>query len=363
MERNMKNRPRGAVRGGVIGLALVFALAACSAGSSGSSSPSASAAAPGGSTGASEAASATPAPATLKVGVSAEIFAFSPLYVAKEKGFWKDENLDVELTFFNSGTEAQQALLGGAIDVGAGGYTEPMTLTGQGTPTGIIAATQSGLPYKLVARPEIKSLDQIVGKTLGVSKVGSLSDQITHIALTKAGIDPSKVKIQQAGGSSSRMAAIQSGAIDGTILSSPDDQLAIKAGMTMLLDVGKELPGFAYEVVYAKKSNIEAKHDVYLRFMKGLIRGAQYVTDPANEEEVLKIASDTINQPVDDLKVSYDDTIQDFPKDSAADANGIQQALDGTKQFGELTGAKDLTVDDIFYPELQKEAASALGVK
>jgi NitT/TauT family transport system substrate-binding protein len=346
-----------------LALALMFVLAACSSGtgSSSSATQSASQAAPSGSAAAT--ASGTPAPASLKVGVSDAIFAFSPLYVAKEKGFWKDLNLDVELSFFNSGTESQQALLGDAIDIGAGGYTEPVTLSAQGVPTVIFGATQSGLPYQLMTQKDITDVSQLPGKILGVSKVGSLSDQITRIILNKVGIDPSQVKIQQAGGSSARLAALQAKAIDGTILSSPANALAVKDGYNKLVDASTLLPGFAYEVVYAKKSFIDANQDVMDRFMKGLITAAQFVTDPANKDEAIQITNKTTNEKVEDLELSYDDTIKDFPKTSAAELDGIAQALDGTVKFGGVSGADKLKAEDLFYGDLQKQAAKELGLE
>ncbi len=357
----MRNRSRGAWRAPIVGVAMLFALAACSSGASSSPSATVAASAPAGST--APTATATPAPASLKVGISDAIFAFSPLYIAKEKGYWKDENLDVELSFFNSGTESQQALLSDAIDIGGGGYTEPVTLSAQNTPTVIFGATQSGLPYQLMTQKDITDVSQLPGKTLGVSKVGSLSDQITHIILNKVGVDASKVKIQQAGGASARLAALQAGAIDGAILSSPANALAIKAGFNKLVDASTLLPGFAYEVVYAKKSFIEANQDVMLRFMKGLIRAAQFVTDPANREEALQITANTTNEKIEDLELAYDDTIKDFPKTSAADLEGVQEALDGTKQFGGLEGADKLKAEDLFYPDVQQKVVEALGLK
>lgn len=357
----MKFRSPGGMRAPIVGVAMLFALAACSSGTGSSPSATTAGSEPAGSSAAS--ASATPAPASLKVGISDAIFAFSPLYIAKEKGYWKDENLDVELSFFNSGTESQQALLSDAIDIGGGGYTEPVTLSAQKTPTVIFGATQSGLPYQLMTQKEITDVSQLPGKTLGVSKVGSLSDQITHIILNKVGVDASKVKIQQAGGASARLAALQAGAIDGAILSSPANALAIKAGFNNLVDASKLLPGFAYEVVYAKKSFIEANQDVMLRFMKGLIRAAQFVTDPANKDEALQITASTTNEKLEDLQLAYDDTIKDFPKTSAADLEGVSEALDGTKQFGGLEGADALKAEDLFYPDVQQKAAEALGLK
>ena len=345
----------GLRRTSVIGFTLAFALAACSSGSgSSSSAPAASG---------SAATTAQPARAKIVVGISAPVLAFAPLYVAKEKGFWEAENLDVELTSFKSGTENQQALLGDAIDIGAGGYTEPITLTSQGAATVVFASSEDGLPHKLVATKDITDVSQLVGKTLGVSKIGSLSDQITRIALTKAGIDTDKVKFQQAGDAPSRLAALEAGAIDGTILSSPSDELAVKAGFSMLIDVAKQLPGFAYELLYAKKTTIESKQDAFLRFMKGYIRGAQYVTDAANREEVLAITAEATGQKAEDFEITYDQHINEIPPTGQPNLGGIEQALDGTKRFGGLEGADKLTADELFYPDLQQAAAQALGLK
>ncbi len=343
---------------GVIGLVLTFALAACSGGTDSSNSAQASVAASG-----SAATSAQPARAKIVVGISAPVLAFAPLYVAKQKDYWEAENLDVELTSFKSGTENQQALLGDAIDIGAGGYTEPITLTSQGAPTVVFASSEEGLPHKLVASKDITDVSQLVGKTLGVSKIGSLSDQITRIALTKAGVDVDKIKFQQAGDAPSRLAALEAGAIDGTILSSPSDELAVKAGFSMLIDVAKQLPGFAYELLYAKKATIESKQDVFLRFMKGYIQGAQYVTDAANREDVLAITAQATGQKAEDFEITYDQHISEIPPTGAPSLKGIEQALDGTKQFGGLEGADTLTAEELYYPDLQKQAAEALGLK
>jgi NitT/TauT family transport system substrate-binding protein len=341
-----------------VAIALLFAMTACSSGTSSSSAASPAPAASG-----SAEASAQPARGKIVVGVSAAVLAFAPLYIAQEKGYWEAENLDVELISFNSGTESQQALLGDAIDIGAGGYTEPINLTSQGAPTVIFASAQEGLAYKLMTRSDITDLSQVEGKTLGVSKAGSLSDQVTHIALNKKGLDPTKVKYQACGGAASCLAALEAGAVDGTILSSPTDELAIKAGFNPLIDVAKELPGFAYEVLYAKRAAIEAKHDLFLRFMTGYIKATQYVTDPANKDEVLKITSQAMNRKVADLEITYDEHIADFPRTGVPGLEGIQKALDGTKQFGDVSGADKLAASDLHYPDLQQEAAASLGVK
>jgi NitT/TauT family transport system substrate-binding protein len=350
-------RPRIAARGGIVLIALMFILAACS--SNTGSSPSATTAATAGGSESTAPSSAPPEKATVTIGFSQPIFSFTPLYVGVAKNMWADENLEVKTTVFNSGTDNQQALLGDVITLGAGGYTEPINLTAQGVPTVIFATIQGALPYRLMVKPEITDLHPLDGKPLAVSKIGSLSDQVTRIALNKMGFDPDKVKYQQAGGSPSRLAALQAGAIDGTLLDSPSYQLAQKAGFKILLNVAEELKGFPYEVLYAKKETIEANKDVFTRFMRGYAKAAAYATDPANEDEVLKIVADATGQKAEDLKFAYDDTIKDFPKDGSINKDGLTAALEGTQKFADVQGSDKITVDDLYYDDLIKAAAGS----
>jgi NitT/TauT family transport system substrate-binding protein len=352
-------RSSRAGRGLVLALSTSLLLAACSSGAGSSSSAAASASGgAAGSTGAS--ATATPAPqASLSVGLSQPNFALSPLYVADAKGFWKGENLDVTLTIFNSGTENQQALLGDAITFGAGGYTEPINLSAQGAPTVIFGFIQGALPYRLMTKSSITETGQLPGKILAISKVGSLTDQLTRIVLKQAGIDPSKITYQQAGGSSSRLAALQSGAVDGALLDSPSYELAQDAGMNTLVNLAEELPSFPYEVLYAKKETIEAKADVFVRFLRGFIKGIAYFKDPANEDEVLQIVAEATGQKAEDLKLAYESTLKDFPDKGEMQLDGIKQALDGTKEFADIPGVEKVTAEDLYYPDLQAEAAGS----
>lgn len=295
---------------------------------------------------------------TIKVG-TLPIFSHTPLYVADAKGFWKDENLNVKLVTFNSGSETQQALLGDAVMIGTGGYTEPIAVTTQGEQTVIFGFMQAALPYRFMARPGITDAHQLVGKTIAVSKAGALSDQISHIVLKEAGVDPSKASYQQAGNSPSRLAALESGAVDAALLDSPSYQQAQQAGMNTLINVAKELKGFPYEVMYAKKSTVKANHEVFLRFMRGYIKAAKYATDPANEDEVIDIVAKAIGQKPKDVKTGYETTIKDFPPTGKPTREGIEKALAGTKEFGNMKGINKITVDDVYYPDLWREATGS----
>ncbi len=286
------------------------------------------------------------------MGLSVQVYSYTPLYVAKEKGFFDEQGLDVELNIFKSGTEQQQAIVAGAVMIGSGGTTEPITLTGQGIETPAFLFIQDALVYKIMAKPEIKTLDDLRGRIMAVSKAGALSEQIVKIALAKSGKDPNLVTYQQAGGSPQRFAALQAGAVDAAILDAPSKQLAARAGFTMLIDVPKLLPGFPYEVGYAKKTTIEQNRDVFLRYTRGYIKGAEFVNEPKNKDEVIKIAAKYLDMSEADSRLAYEDVIGYFPRDGMPKLEGMRLALEGVQQFGDIPGADKVKPEQLLYADL-----------
>lgn len=299
-------------------------------------------------------------PASLTVGAPQLILSFMPLFIADDQGFWEEENLDIELVFFSSGAESQQAVLGDAVDIGAGGYSEPMIIESQGVDTRLFGFIQDALPYHLMAKPEIGSIEELEGKILGVSREGSLTDVVLRIALAKVGFDPASAEFQAAGGSPARLAALESGALDATILDAPSYLLAQEAGFVDLLDYTQELAGFPYEVLYAKAETMDANPDVFLRFMRGYIKGAQWATDPANRDEVIRISAEYLEAPEEDVAIGYDTYIGDFPADGMPTLQGIEDSLEGTREYAPVPGMENITAEDLFYPDLAEQALESL---
>lgn len=355
---------------GIVAFALMFLLAACgeNADTPATSAPEASI------TAGTESPDATGSPgesaaeveppgteqASIKVGFSQLILSFMPLYIADDQGYWEEENLDVEFVFFNSGAESQQALLGDAVTIGAGGYSEPIIIESQGVDTRLFGFIQDTLPYHLMAKPEIGSIDELEGRTLGISREGSLTDVVLRIALAQAGFDPALAEFQAAGGSPARFAALESGALDATILDAPSYLLAEEAGFVDLLDYTQELPGFPYEVLFAKAETMDANPDVFLRFMRGYIKGAQWATDPANRDEVIRISAEYLEASEEDVALGYDTYLEDFPPDGAPTEQGIDDALEGTKEFAPTPGIESVTTEDLYYPDLVEQALQSL---
>src|SRR5436853_6542173 len=89
------------------------------------------------------------------------------IYVAVHKGFFAAEGLDVELNFAQSGAAVTQQLTGGSLDVALSvGITDPIRAIDKGAPLALVRVIGNSAPYALIAKPEIKSIKDLKGKTI-----------------------------------------------------------------------------------------------------------------------------------------------------------------------------------------------------
>jgi ABC-type nitrate/sulfonate/bicarbonate transport system substrate-binding protein len=138
------------------------------------------------------------------------------LEIGKRLGIFRRNGLDLEVVYVNSGSLLNQALIAGTFDVSFSQGSEAMLAKLRGADMRIIAVVANRFNHVYIAAPSIKSLKQLKGKTVAVSRFGSGSHFQTNLALKEGGLDPDKdVTILQIGNSGARMAAILSGAVEG----------------------------------------------------------------------------------------------------------------------------------------------------
>lgn len=137
-------------------------------------------------------------------------------FVAQELGMYKKHGVDSELLYIPSTTTSLTSLLAGDIQVAnvSGGAVASAVLAG--APAVLVACYLNSLPYELVVSESTKSPEDLKGKSIGISRLGSASDVAARALLRGLGLEPDKqVLIMQTGGSSERAAAFAAGRIAG----------------------------------------------------------------------------------------------------------------------------------------------------
>ncbi len=110
-----------------------------------------------------------------------------PMWIAQDQGLFKKEGLDVNMILFQGSAAATQALLGGSVDLVFGSASSAITVVGRGAPVAVIATTHL-LDYELVARPNVKTVDQLRGGTIGISAFSGGDDFALRRLLPKLGL-------------------------------------------------------------------------------------------------------------------------------------------------------------------------------
>ena len=140
-------------------------------------------------------------------------------WMAKEIGAYEKYGIDAELIYISSGPTVVQALLGGDVTGGIAATNAVVAAVLRGAPLVSVLSTANRPYHRLWVRPEINRLEDLKGKTLGVSRFGSVTDNLTRMVLKKYGLE-NAVAIRQMGGTAEVSAAFQNKQISGAVTSS-----------------------------------------------------------------------------------------------------------------------------------------------
>jgi NitT/TauT family transport system substrate-binding protein len=137
-------------------------------------------------------------------------------YVAQDRGFYKKHGIDAELLFIPSTTTSVASLVAGDVHIGNASGGGVASAVVAGADVVLVACYLNSLPYELVVQESIKTAEDLKGKSIGISRLGSASDVAARALIRGLGMEPDRqVLIMQVGGSSERAAAFRTGRIAG----------------------------------------------------------------------------------------------------------------------------------------------------
>jgi NitT/TauT family transport system substrate-binding protein len=209
-----------------------------------------------------------------------------PIWVNKEVGISRKYGIELEPLLIAGGALNMQALLAGSIEMSQNSASSAIQAALRGAPVVLVAALENRMPLQIVARPEIKTPQQLIGKKIGILRYGGSNDTGVQWALRRWKIDPRQVTILQSGATNARMTALSLGQIDATILSYPEIQLARKLGMNVLADIG-DFNAYPNTSLLLTRSFIEKQRPLAKNLLRSQIEAIHYVR--TNREGSIKV--------------------------------------------------------------------------
>jgi len=203
-----------------------------------------------------------------------------PAFVAQDKGFYKQERLEVLMVVMD-GTIATRAMIGGDIDYNLALASGVSALL-NGAPVKVVMGMTTRGTQSFVVKPEIVSAADLKGKIVGVSGFGGSTHHGALFVLEHLGVDPKDVAILNVGNSSLRLAALRFKKIDATILDTAFLRKAEELGfkrLVSLADLG-EIPSTGLVVTATK---LKKQPEQIRRVVRATLKGTNYFKENRGE--------------------------------------------------------------------------------
>jgi NitT/TauT family transport system substrate-binding protein len=290
----------------------------------------------------------------VKLALPSKSLGYLPLYVALNRGFFKDENIDLEVVLMLPDI-AHSALFQGEIDY-HGAADSALRLAAKGAPIKTIFFGAALPNYFLMSAQAIRSVAELKGKYVGISRFGGTTDLAARVALAKNGLDPQRdVVLIMIGLPSTRTAALISGSVAATIANPPDNVLLRQKGFNELLFLGDaiEFPSNGFATTEKKLSG---EREQVKRLLRALYRGLLFARDKA--ADTIQIVEREWKLDAAVAKESYTSVLRSISKDGAASDAGMKVHADiirrTEKGMGEVPLGK--MVDFRVIEEIRREA-------
>ncbi len=211
------------------------------------------------------------------------------VWTAKEMGYYAKHGLEVELVLLVGAPLAVAALVGGETPIVHTGASAVITSNLAGSGAVIIAGAANRFPYVLFVTDQIKRVEELKGKKFGVSRIGSADNAAAATVLDRYGIKESDVTYVQAGSIPARLAAMQTNALQATLLQAPETLKAKELGLRALLDFTKLDVEWQQNGVATTRDYIKKKPDIVRRFMRAYVDAVHYnLTNPKGAQKILQ---------------------------------------------------------------------------
>jgi len=250
------------------------------------------------------------------------------------------------------------ALLAGEIDAAIVGPGHVINAASGGADAVGIANLSQKLDYRLIARPEIKTKEDLRGKRIAISGPGSTSHLVTMLALQGLGVDATQARIAYLtipGTEMNRRLALETNGVDATGLRGAVGDLYGNKGYTVLYNfktTGVTLP---QSMLTTTRRIAAAKPQVIDAYMKTMIEAIAVTVDPANREMVTRLLASNLRLSATDAEESYQAVINFYERVPHTNVEGMRRLHKLLLQINPKMGdvRVENTIDNSFLSKLE----------
>ena len=212
--------------------------------------------------------------APLQIGVASRSATVMPLFVARERGFFRDEGFEAEIILMKA-AQTVQALVGGSVEFGTATGTA-VSAAVNGAEVRVVLAVADKPTFDLISQPGFTSVEQLRGRKIGVSAFGSLTEILARRMLLAHGVRPDQATLLALGPSHVTYMALKAKLIDATVLQVPLNFAALDDGFRKLAYAGDTFRSVQGGLA-ATKATISQRPDLVTRVVRAILRAIRLI--------------------------------------------------------------------------------------
>ena len=280
----------------------------------------------------------------------------APLPLAQKKGFFREEGLEAE-TIRMSSTVAAAALASGEADYVIG--MSALRGAVQGLPLKVVASYIQGSTQTLIARSDIKTVSELKGRTISIGTPGGSPDRHARLMIKHFGLEPDKdVKFASGGLTEGRLARLQQGLIDATVVPVPLDLQAKKLGLNVLAR--------AYEIftypeggLVTTTMKIKGKPDEVKRVIRAGIKASRYIK--ANRDATIQFLMEWQRIDKEIATGTYEYLAKATNESGSLSEDGFRLMIEEIKELAKVS--REIPMSDVADLSILTVAQKELGIK
>ena len=244
------------------------------------------------------------------------------VWMAKESGAFEKYGIQADIILITSGPVAVQALIGGDLQVVSAASNAVINAVLNGAPIIAVGGTANRPYHRLFVQPEINRMEDLRGKALGVTRFGSITDNLSRILLRKHGLEGA-VNVRQLGGTIEVAAAFQNRLIAGAVTS----ELRVPSPpkiLVRLVDMG--IP-YSMNMIAVQKEYYRRNPEPVEKLVRAYVDGLAFMH--RNKDRAIQII--TKHSRLNDAKLIeqfYDDAVTYLDRVPRAEPEAVQTILE-----------------------------------
>ena len=281
-------------------------------------------------------------------------------WVAQEQGFFAEEGLDVEIVTFEGGIYVIRNVVSGALDAGAGAGGSVAVSVARKAGIKAIYSPAPKFASTMTVRSNIKTVQDLKGKKIGVQEIGGFADILSRMVLRQAGIKPEEVTFIPI--ASADVPPLIAGAIDTAILHV--DQLAMakqkEPSLNLLVKFWELDPDQLFLVMVAQEKKIAAEPAKYRALVRAMVKANRFMY--ANKARTVEIAVKHAKLPREIAEQAYDHLVSGkvWAQNDGLPRNKVEYTINRMVQVGNLKPEERIRHENFVAVSLIEEAMKGL---